>query len=81
MKKTWKVIVKDENGEVFESFSVKADNNLIALLNAEDLFLSNHKEYRWIDCGMWIGDDTCQRDLTVEYGVMNLERYFSIELQ
>ena len=80
MKKDWKIIVKNENENIVDSFVVKAENNLKALLNGQQVFIKKHKDYKVVDCGMWIDKDTCQRDLFVEVGAMKLERYFSVEI-
>lgn len=79
-KVNWNIVVKEEN-KIIDNFSVRAESNLMALLQAQKVFLNKHKDYKIIDCGMWVGDDTVQRDLTVEVGIMKIEKYFSIEIK
>ena len=80
-KVNWNIIVKEEN-KVVDSFSVKSENNLMALLQAQRIFLNKHKDYKCVDCGMWMGSDTFQRDLYVEIPIPVgfVEKYFSIEI-
>lgn len=80
-KQNFKIVVKDENGQVADKFIVNAENNLMALLQGERVFMSKHQDYKMLDCGMWITDETYQRDLTVGVGIFKIEKYFSIELE
>ena len=82
-KVNWNIIVKEENKKVVDNFSVRAENNLMALLQAQKVFLNKHEDYKWLDCGMWIDKDTTQRDLYVEIpiAVGFIEKYFSIEIK
>ena len=80
-KLNWNILIKEDN-KTIDSFTVKSENNLTALLKAQEVFLSNHKDYECVDCGMWIDEDTVQRDLYVETNTIlgTTERYFSIEI-
>lgn len=82
-KVNWNVVIKEENEKVVDNFSVRAENNLMALLEAQKVFLSKHKNYECVDCGMWIDRDTTQRDLYVEIPTIVglIEKYFSIEIK
>ena len=80
-KQNFKIVIKDEVGQVVDKFTVKSENNLMALLQGERVFMSKHQDYKILDCGMWITDETYQRDLTVSIGIFKIEKYFSIELE
>lgn len=79
-KQAYEIAIKNEIGQVVDKFTVKSESNLMALLEGERTFMSKHKDYTALDSGMWITDETCQRDLTVGVGVLQVEKYFSIEL-
>lgn len=74
----FEIIIKDETEQTIDTFTVESSSNLMALLEGQKVFLSRHPEYEMKGSGMWIGNDTYKRDLTVEFD--NIEIDFTIEI-
>lgn len=53
-----------------KSFEVTAENNLLALLQGDRIVQDLFKEdgYELIDAGMWVGDDTSERNMVFVKG-------------
>jgi hypothetical protein len=81
-KMNWNIVIKEED-KIVDSFSVNSESNLMALLQAQRVFLNKHKDYELVDCGMWMDKDTTQRDLYVDVPIPvgYVEKYFSIEIK